>query len=379
MILNNKSRRNNSNNNGNNIQNTHFNPSPTNMNNTYFNEQDTFFNESQFQPAAQSTYYQPPTPHHQQPQQPNKNFYDPNQSNINSTIYNPSATFSATPQPDHDGKMPLNQQQQQQQGLYNPANMNQLFQDPMANMAMNYGAGLAGQGKDYVAQNVDKWFSVSKLKFYFAVDTTYVAKKLLLILFPFINKDWSVKYSQAEAVPPKLDVNAPDLYIPIMSFVTYILMLGICLGTQEKFSPEILGIHASSALGWFTIEVVVIFIMMQIFGIKSALKTFDIMSFCGYKYFGMILCLAVSLILPGTGYLIVLAYMCIAITYFMVRNLKLMILASENDPQNNQVGQYQQGVGSDHLSGNKRRIYVLLFISLLQPVFMWWLTRNLVQ
>ena len=159
---------------------------------------------------------------------------------------------------------------------------------------------------------------MSKLKFYFAVDTTYVAKKLLLILFPFINKDWSVKYSQAEAVPPKLDVNAPDLYIPIMSFVTYILMLGICLGTQEKFSPEILGIHASSALGWFTIEVVVIFIMMQIFGIKSALKTFDIMSFCGYKYFGMILCLAVSLILPGTGYLIVLAYICIAITYFMV-------------------------------------------------------------
>jgi len=376
MILNNKSRRNNSNNNGNNIQNTHFNPSPTNMNHTYFNEQDTFFNESQFQPAAQSTYYQPPTPHHQQPQQPNKNFYDPNQSNISSTVYNPSATFSATPQPDNDGKIPLNQQQQ---GLYNPANMNQLFQDPMANMAMNYGAGLAGQGKDYVAQNVDKWFSVSKLKFYFAVDTTYVAKKLLLILFPFINKDWSVKYSQAEAVPPKLDVNAPDLYIPIMSFVTYILMLGISLGTQEKFSPEILGIHASSALGWFTIEVVVIFIMMQIFGIKSALKTFDIMSFCGYKYFGMILCLAVSLILPGTGYLIVLAYMCIAITYFMVRNLKLMILASENDPQNNQVGQYQQGVGSDHLSGNKRRIYVLLFISLLQPVFMWWLTRNLVQ
>lgn len=40
------------------------------------------------------------------------------------------------------------------QGIYNPANMNQLFQDPMANMAMNYGAGLAGQGKEYVAQNV---------------------------------------------------------------------------------------------------------------------------------------------------------------------------------------------------------------------------------
>ena len=44
-----------------------------------------------------------------------------------------------------------------------------------------------------------------------------------------------MKYSQDEAVPPKLDVNAPDLYIPIMSFVTYILMLGICLGKLFKF------------------------------------------------------------------------------------------------------------------------------------------------
>lgn len=28
-------------------------------------------------------------------------------------------------------------------------------------------------------------------------------------------KDWSVKYNQNEAaVPPKLDTNAPDMYIP---------------------------------------------------------------------------------------------------------------------------------------------------------------------
>jgi hypothetical protein len=27
-------------------------------------------------------------------------------------------------------------------------------------------------------------------------------------------KDWSVKYDQNEPVPPKLDSNAPDMYIP---------------------------------------------------------------------------------------------------------------------------------------------------------------------
>ena len=87
-------------------------------------------------------------------------------------------------------------------------------------------------------------------------------------------------------MPPKLDVNAPDMYIPLMAFLTYILMAGLLLGTRKEFSPEVLGMHASYALGWFAIEVFVIFVVLQVLGLKTALKTFDIMAFCGYKYFG---------------------------------------------------------------------------------------------
>lgn len=87
-------------------------------------------------------------------------------------------------------------------------------------------------------------------------------------------------------MPPKLDVNAPDMYIPLMAFVTYLLVVGVSLGMQKKFTPEVLGLHASSALAWFVLEVIVIFLSLQVLGIKSALKTFDIIAFCGYKYFG---------------------------------------------------------------------------------------------
>jgi hypothetical protein len=80
------------------------------------------------------------------------------------------------------------QQQQVQQPFFNPLQQANLFNDPMANMAVKYGANLADQGKEYVAQNVDRWFSLSKLKYYFAVDTSYVAKKLMLLFFPFFNK-----------------------------------------------------------------------------------------------------------------------------------------------------------------------------------------------
>ena len=263
--------------------------------------------------------------------------------------------------------------------FFNPlqSDANTLFSDPVASMAVKYGSSLADQGKDYVAQNVNKWLSVSTLKHYFAVDTSYVAKKLLLVLFPFLNRDWSVKYAHAESVPPCLDVNAPDMYIPVMGFVTYILIVGVLLGKQDKFTPELLGMHASSALAWFLFEVSVVFVTLQVLSIKSAMKTFDIVAFCGYKYFGIILCLLGSLFVSSNVYYAILVYMCVALTYFTVRNLKLKLLSGQS--MNDTDGPQQQTNPYEHsVQGNKRKVYVLLFISLMQPFFMWWLTRHLV-
>lgn len=34
---------------------------------------------------------------------------------------------------------------------------------------------------------------------------------------------------------PRFDLNAPDLYIPAMSFITYVLVAGLALGTQNRY------------------------------------------------------------------------------------------------------------------------------------------------
>jgi hypothetical protein len=34
--------------------------------------------------------------------------------------------------------------------------------------------------------------------------------------------------------PPRDDVNSPDLYIPAMALVTYVLLTGIVAGTEHK-------------------------------------------------------------------------------------------------------------------------------------------------
>merc|ERR1711976_567927 len=127
----------------------------------------------------------------------------------------------------------------------------------MANMAMEYGQNIMGKGGEEIRKNLDKYVSIGQLKYYFAVDTTYVGKKLGVLLFPFMRSDWSVKYNQEEPVQPKYDVNAPDLYIPSMAYVTYILVVGYILGLRDAFSPDLLATTASSTLVWLVLELVV--------------------------------------------------------------------------------------------------------------------------
>lgn len=75
-------------------------------------------------------------------------------------------------------------------------------------------------------------------------------------MFPFSHSDWSIKYSQDEPVQPKYDTNAPDLYIPAMGYLTYVLLVGYVLGLRNAFSPDALATTASSALVWLVLELV---------------------------------------------------------------------------------------------------------------------------
>uniref|UniRef100_A0A8C6HXM8 Protein YIF1 n=1 Tax=Mus spicilegus TaxID=10103 RepID=A0A8C6HXM8_MUSSI len=187
---------------------------------------------------------------------------------------------------------------------------------PMSNMAMVYGSSLAAQGKELVDKNIDRFIPVSKLKYYFAVDTVYVGKKLGLLVFPYLHQDWEVQYQQDTPVAPRFDINAPDLYIPAMAFITYILVAGLALGTQDR----------------------------MIGGVLTGLL------------FGKI------------GYYLVLAWCCVSIFVFMIRTLRLKILA-----QAAAEGVPVRG------ARNQLRMYLTMAVAAAQPVLMYWLTFHLVR
>merc|ERR1712029_1026016 len=154
---------------------------------------------------------------------------------------------------------------------------------PLDPMAMNMGADIMQQKKKEMEGMMEKYISVGQLKYYFAVDNTYVTKKLMLLMFPFTHSDWSIRYNHDEPVQPRFELNAADLYIPSMAFVSYILVVGYMLGIQDRFSPDLLAATASSSLTMLVLELVVIYMSVTIMNINTTLAKCDILAFCMYK------------------------------------------------------------------------------------------------
>lgn len=204
--------------------------------------------------------------------------------------------------------------------------MDNLINNPMVTgMAMQYGQDIVGRGGEEIKKNLDKYVSIGQLKYYFAVDTNYVTRKLGLLLFPFTKSDWSIKYNQDEPVQPKYDVNAPDLYIPTMAYATYVLLVGYILGLRNAFSPDFLATTASTSLVWLILEIGLIYLTLTVMSINTSLTKWDILSFSSYKYVSIIAVLLGGLLLGSKGYYLALIYSSSAFMFFLLRTLKLRI------------------------------------------------------
>lgn len=239
-------------------------------------------------------------------------------------------------------------------------------------IAIQYGQQIANTGRSMVEQEIKKIVPVTKLKYYFAVDTRYVVSKLRLLVFPFTHSDWSIKYEQDGPVQPRFEINAPDLYIPTMAYLTYVLVAGLILGMQNRFSPEQIGMQASSALAWCLFELVIYSCTLYIANIETSLKLLDLLAYSGYKFVGIISSILLSIVGAKTAYYCGIIYTNLALAFFLVRSLKAQVLPETSQ----QSASYYEN--SAPVVGNKRRLYFLLFVALVQPILSWWLSFHLI-
>ncbi|KAF5274998.1 hypothetical protein FQA39_LY06935 [Lamprigera yunnana] len=321
-------------------------------------------------------------PYTQQQQQQQQQPPPPYQPNLNASTYNYNSTTidygNPAVQNTYGAPQPSSSFESQAANITSPFNpyanppqteMGNVFTQPIVqDMAYQYGQQLAHQGKNIVAQGLEQYVAVSRLKYYFAVDTKYVISKLGLLFFPFMHSDWSVKYEQeGDPIQPRFEVNAPDLYIPTMAYFTYVLVAGLMLGMQQKFTPEQIVMQASSALAWCIVELVVYSGTRYIINLQTSLHTMDLLAYSGYKFVGIIASILISLIGGSTSYYILLVYVNLALTFFLMRSLKAQVL------QEKQVQYY----GEVPTTRSKRRLYFLLLITVSQPILSWWLSFHL--
>lgn len=207
------------------------------------------------------------------------------------------------------------QQQQQQQTSVNPnamsGGMNNLFNPAMAMAAANAVAtGKMGDNTVMMnmAESMGKQFletgwakavpglerSMVGLRPYFAVDNKYVKRKMLRVLFPFaFRNSWARQEVGADAdgkisyALPQHDDNAPDLYIPTMSLLTYVLLCALCYGTAGKFDPDVLPDVTTKCLGFQVLEVIAIRIGFYL--MEAQVPILDLFCYTGYKYLGLVI------------------------------------------------------------------------------------------
>ncbi|XWS22224.1 hypothetical protein CRYUN_Cryun29cG0016100 [Craigia yunnanensis] len=218
-----------------------------------------------------------------------------------------------------------------------------------------YGEKFLGSSSEYVQSNISRYFSDPQ--YYFQVNDQYVRNKLKVVLLPFLHRGHWTRITEPVGgrlsyKPPIYDINAPDLYIPFMAFGTYVVLAGLSLGLQGKFSPEALNwLFVKGFFGWF-LQVMLLKVTLLSLGSGEA-PLLDILAYAGYTFTGM--CLPVlGRIIWRYSYYFLMPWTCLCMGVFLVKTMKRVLFA--------EVRTYD----------SSRHQYLLIFIALAQfPLFTW--------
>ncbi|CAM9702265.1 unnamed protein product [Phaeothamnion confervicola] len=251
------------------------------------------------------------------------------------------------------------------------------------------------------------WGVWHSLKYYFAVDNAYVLRKLKALLLPVAKHDWARRRAPPEfganpaaaagaagaaaaagdirpgsiggsgqsppagpAAPPAgpvapppprylrpcLDPNAPDLYLPLMAFITFVLTTGFVKGASGTFTPAALTEATSACVVTQLLEVLLFRLGLYLLGAPAAML--DLVAYTGYKYVALVTNMAAGIAFGWTGYYVAFAWTGLMAAYFILKTMADAVPAG----------------------GGSTREFMLLGLSGLQLLVIWWLgyTRELV-
>lgn len=171
---------------------------------------------------------------------------------------------------------------------------------------------------------------------------------------------------------------------------------------NNQFTPEQLGIISSSALAYSLFELIIYSITLYVANISTTLKTLDLLSFAGYKFAVIDVCILVSIVFKRLGYYSMFIYSSITLIFFLVskcfesvkmkkinsnrfqifqlRTLKTKTLRETptTAASYDAYGNVQQTDQYDYTVGRKRKLYFMFLVAGLQPFLSLFLSMHLI-
>lgn len=154
---------------------------------------------------------------------------------------------------------------------------------------------------------------LSFLKEYFNVTHSYVRWKLIFVWFPFLQRSEAVTRSVSRDFPDQgfddttKDTSdgvglrlrpgrRPDLYIPLMGLISFVLLFGLNKGSN--FHPDDLYNVSTYAMVLLVIEVLLLKGASYILSVPTLTMT-DVTAVCGYKFANLCLSLFALMFIGG--------------------------------------------------------------------------------
>jgi len=162
------------------------------------------------------------------------------------------------------------------------------------------------------------------MKPYFSdVSNRYVIMKLLFLMFPYYDFGQLQQQQQQQrfshnvngALPLEMVMTSSnnnnnsrsslhrnissttDLYIPLMSYITYILLVTFLSGARNEFTPDLLASIASKGAVTLALEVLVIKLGFYFLSSPTSMSILEIASYTGNKYVPIVMSIGISLFL----------------------------------------------------------------------------------
>lgn len=186
------------------------------------------------------------------------------------------------------------------------------------------------------------WLSWGFFRYYFKVSNRYVLKKLKMILFPYLHRNWKRKEvvidfdhspSSSRPIyhPPSTDEVAPDLYLPLMGFITYVILMSYILGADGTFHPEVLGDIASAAFIILFLENAALNLAFYLLSVPNSPAFLDTLAFTFYKFVPVNTSLVFGLLFGSWIYWLTILLLGSSMGMFVARSLN-PILSSQRNP-----------------------------------------------